>query len=96
MNRNMTTTSTASAHTYALVIAEADIASDYWVDHTTPEGQFGVTALILGINTDYYFEGEPGDLAAPIVSRIESHLNGQRVRYEGNRIKGGMYAGVVR
>ncbi|SDH32235.1 hypothetical protein SAMN04488590_3023 [Microbacterium sp. 77mftsu3.1] len=61
-------------------------------DERTPDGCFTAAATILGIPTQYTLRGEPGDMTAGIVSRIEIHRH-RATRYIGGRLKGGTYAG---
>lgn len=80
-------------HTFADVTKAAGVELSPVRYETLPDGLFLATANVLGILTDYIFDGKIGDPEATIIGRVELMHGGRNNHYIGDRLKGGMYVG---
>lgn len=83
------------ATSYAALLKHADIASQPYIDDSTPDGHFGVTVKLLGVTTAYLLRGELGAEDATIVERTEYPEPGSGRtpnRYVGGGLKGGAWS----
>lgn len=74
--------------TYSDLKREAQKISEPYVDVDCHEGEFGVTAEVLGATAAYFLKGNPGADDA-IIQRRESYTDRGTVRYEGGGVFGG-------
>lgn len=79
--------------TFADIKKHSEVTPVTWIDDTTPDGQWGATAKILGDTVTYYLTGEKDSDEATIVAREEHRIG---VRYEGDGLKGGCFVGRPR
>lgn len=80
-------------HTLADVTKAAGIELRPTMHESLPDGLFLATATIVGIPTNYIFDGSLGDPEATVIGRVELMPGGRNNHYVGDRLKGGLWVG---